>query len=130
MHSLGKTLLGSGLLHFVFKAKHDCSSRYLLTSYFCIPFPYDGKKNFFGVNSRRSNIRKQFNTEYNISYILCENNFLVKPLWAKHRRTRKLKSWGLQQELFYCKDEERNVSTSCSNWNSITSSSFVHSDTS
>lgn len=44
------------------------------------------------------------------------NNFLVKPLWAKHRRTRKLKSWDLEQELFYFKDKTRNVSNSCSSY--------------
>ena len=38
-----------------FKAKLACYSRYLLTSYFCIPVPYDGKDIFFfGVSSRRS----------------------------------------------------------------------------
>ena len=35
------------------KAKLACYSRYLLTSYFYIPVPYDGKDIFFGVKSRR-----------------------------------------------------------------------------
>ena len=56
MCSLGKTLLAFALLHFVFKAKLTCYSRYLLTFYFCIPVPYDEKDIFcfFGVSSRRS----------------------------------------------------------------------------
>ena len=36
------------------KAKLACYSRYPLTSYFCIPIPYDAKDIFFGVSSRRS----------------------------------------------------------------------------
>ena len=36
------------------KAKLACYSRYLLTSYFCIPVPYDEKDIFFGVNFTRS----------------------------------------------------------------------------
>ena len=38
------------------KAKLACFSRYLLTSYFCIPVPYDEKDIFFFVcvSSRRS----------------------------------------------------------------------------
>ena len=31
------------------KAKFACYSRYLLTSYFCIPVPYNGKDIFWGV---------------------------------------------------------------------------------
>ena len=30
------------------KAKFDCYSRYFLTSYFCIPLPYNEKDIFFG----------------------------------------------------------------------------------
>ena len=36
------------------KAKFAHYSRYLLTSYFCIPIPYNEEDIFFGVNSRRS----------------------------------------------------------------------------
>ena len=36
------------------KTKLACYSRYLLTSFFCIPVPYDEKDVFFGVTSRRS----------------------------------------------------------------------------
>ena len=36
------------------KAKLACYSRYYLTSYFCIPVPYDEKNIFFCVSSRRS----------------------------------------------------------------------------
>ena len=41
--SLGKTVLAFALLHFVLKAKLAGYSRYLLTSYFGIPNPYDEK---------------------------------------------------------------------------------------
>ena len=34
---------------FYSQAKLACYSRYLLTSYFCIPVPYDAKNIFFGV---------------------------------------------------------------------------------
>ena len=44
MHSLGKTLLTFDLLRFVVQG-----SRYLLTSYFCIPVPYDEKDIYWGV---------------------------------------------------------------------------------
>ena len=47
MCSLGKTLLAFDLPHFVFLLA--CYSRYLLTSYFCIPVPYNEKDIFFGV---------------------------------------------------------------------------------
>ena len=43
VHSVGKTLLAFALLHIVPKAKLACYSRYLLTSYFYIPVPYDEK---------------------------------------------------------------------------------------
>ena len=46
VHSLGKTLLAFTLLHFYSKAKLACYSRCLLTSYFCIPVPYDEKASF------------------------------------------------------------------------------------
>ena len=49
MHSLGKTLLAFALLHLYSKAKFASHSRYLLTSYFCIPVPYDEKDIFFWV---------------------------------------------------------------------------------
>ena len=49
MHSLGKTLLAFALLHLYSKAKFACYSRYLLTSYFCIPVPYNEKDIFFWV---------------------------------------------------------------------------------
>ena len=35
------------------KAKLVCYSRYLLTSYFCIPIPIMKRTSFFGVSSRR-----------------------------------------------------------------------------
>ena len=47
--SLDKSLLAFDLLHLHSKAKFACYSRYLLTSYFCIPFPYDEKDIFLGV---------------------------------------------------------------------------------
>ena len=37
------------LLHLYSKAKFACYSRYFLTSYFCIPVPYNEKDIFFGV---------------------------------------------------------------------------------
>ena len=52
MHSLGKTLLCFALLILYSKAKFACYSRYLLTSYFCIPFPFNEKDTFQGVSSR------------------------------------------------------------------------------
>ena len=36
------------LLHFVLQGQISHDSRYLLTSYFCIPIPYDEKDSFFG----------------------------------------------------------------------------------
>ena len=45
--SLGKTLLAFALLHS--KAKFACYSRYFLTSYFCIPVPYNEKDIFFFI---------------------------------------------------------------------------------
>ena len=46
---LAKLLLAFALLHFYSKAKLVCYSRYLLTSYFCIPVPYNEKDIFFWV---------------------------------------------------------------------------------
>ena len=52
--SLGKILLAFALLHFVLQGQ-TCLLLYLLTSYFCIPVPYDEEDTFFfGVSSRRS----------------------------------------------------------------------------
>ena len=53
VHSLGKTLLAFALLHFVLQGQ-TCLLFHLLTSYFCIPIPYDEKDIIFGVSSRRS----------------------------------------------------------------------------
>ena len=50
----GKTLLAFALLqNLYFKAKFSCYSRYLLTSYFCFPNPYD-TKDIISVVSFRS----------------------------------------------------------------------------
>ena len=49
MHYLGKTLLAFALLHSIFKGQIACYSRCFLTSYFCIPVPYNEKDIFFGV---------------------------------------------------------------------------------
>ena len=49
VHSLGKTLLVFPCFIFYSKAKLACYSRYLLTSYICIPFPYDEKDTLFCV---------------------------------------------------------------------------------
>ena len=46
MDSLCKILLDFTQLHFVLKVKVACYSRYLLTSDFCIPVPYDEKDIF------------------------------------------------------------------------------------
>jgi len=43
VHSLGKTLLAFVLLHFVRQCQTFLYSRYLLTSYFCLPVPYNEK---------------------------------------------------------------------------------------
>ena len=43
MCSLGKTLLAFALLHFVLQGQLCLLFQYLLTSYFCIRFLYDGK---------------------------------------------------------------------------------------
>ena len=53
---LDKTLLAFVLLHFVFQGQLACYSKYLLTSYICIPIPYNEKDIFFflSVSSRRS----------------------------------------------------------------------------
>ena len=48
-HSLGKTLLVFALLHIPYsKAKFACYSKCFLTSYFCIPVPYNEKDIFGG----------------------------------------------------------------------------------
>ena len=49
--SFGKTLLAFTLLHFGLQgqAKFACYSGYLLTSYFCIPVPYNEKGHLFWV---------------------------------------------------------------------------------
>ena len=52
MHSIAKTLLAFDLLCFVLKGQICCYSRYLLTSYFCIPvhgLEYNEKDIFFWV---------------------------------------------------------------------------------
>ena len=54
MCSLGKTLLAFALLHFVLQDQTCLLLQVSLTSYFCIPEPYDGKGIFFGISSRRS----------------------------------------------------------------------------
>ena len=46
---LGNTLFSFALLHLYPKAKFACYSRYLLTSYMCIPVPCDEKDIFFLV---------------------------------------------------------------------------------
>ena len=46
--SLKKTLLAFALLHSVLQGKCACYSRCFLTSYFCIPVPYNEKDIFFG----------------------------------------------------------------------------------
>jgi len=52
--SFDKTLMAFSLLHFVIQSQSSCYFRYLLTSYFCIPIPYNEKDIFFVVSSRRS----------------------------------------------------------------------------
>ena len=54
LHSLGKTLLAFSCFILYSKAKFACYSRYFLTSYFCIPVPYNEKHIFWGVSSRIS----------------------------------------------------------------------------
>ena len=49
MHSLGKTLLALPCFILYCKAKFACYYRCYLTSYFCIPVPYNEKDIFFGV---------------------------------------------------------------------------------
>ena len=48
MCSLDKTLLAFALLHFVLQGQTCLLFSYLLTSYFCIPTPFDEKGIFFG----------------------------------------------------------------------------------
>ena len=50
---LDESLLAFALLHFVLQGQTFLFSSYLLTSYFCIPIPYDEKDIIFGVSSRR-----------------------------------------------------------------------------
>ena len=52
--SLEKTRLAFALLHLCSTAKLAHYSRYLLTSYFCVPVPCDEKDIFFGLISKRS----------------------------------------------------------------------------
>ena len=49
MHVLGKTLLVFALLHSAFQGQFACYSRCFLTSFFCIPLPYNKKDTVFGV---------------------------------------------------------------------------------
>ena len=49
VHSLSKSLLVFALFHFVLQGKTCCYFRYLLTTYFCIPVPYDEKDIFLLV---------------------------------------------------------------------------------
>ena len=46
--SLGQTLLPFAYFILYSKTKLACYSRFFLTSYFCIPVPYDEKGIFFG----------------------------------------------------------------------------------
>ena len=46
VHSLGKIQLASALLHFVFQGQICLYSRCFLTSFFCIPVPYNEKDIF------------------------------------------------------------------------------------
>ena len=46
---LAKPLLASALLHSVLQGQIACFSRYFLTSYFCIPVPYNEEDIFFWV---------------------------------------------------------------------------------
>ena len=56
-------LLTFALLHFVLQDKLACYSRQLLTSYCCIPVPYNEKEIFFfGVSSRRSSRSSQYHS--------------------------------------------------------------------
>ena len=48
VHSLGKTLLAFDLFYFVLQGQNCLLSIFLLTSYFCIPVPYNEKDTFFG----------------------------------------------------------------------------------
>ena len=54
VYSLGKTLLGFALLHYLLQGTYSCYSRYFFTSYFCILVPYNEKDIFFGCLSNRS----------------------------------------------------------------------------
>ena len=49
VHSLGKTLLVFALLHSIFQGQICLLLRCFLTSYFCIPVPYNEKDIFFWV---------------------------------------------------------------------------------
>ena len=49
MRSLGKTLLAFALLHSVLQGQICLLLQVVLTSYFCIPVPYNEKDIFFGV---------------------------------------------------------------------------------
>ena len=49
VHSLGKTLLAFACFILYSKVKFASYSWYLLTSYFCIPVPYNEKDIFYGV---------------------------------------------------------------------------------
>ena len=49
VHSLGKTLLAFALLHSVLQGQICLLFQVFLTSYFCIPVPFNEKDIFFGV---------------------------------------------------------------------------------
>ena len=54
-------LLAVALLYFVFQGQTSCYSEFLLTSYFCIRIPYDGKDISVVVVSSRSSCRSSQN---------------------------------------------------------------------
>ena len=62
-----KTLLAFCLLHSVLQAQFASYSRCFLTSYFCVPFPYDEKTSVFGVSSKRSCRSSYFSYEASTS---------------------------------------------------------------
>ena len=75
VHFLGKTLLVFAVLHSVFQHKFACYSRCFLTSYTCIPVPYNEKDIFWvlflkGLVGLHRTIQLQLPQHYWLGHVL------------------------------------------------------------
>ena len=59
------------------KAKLACYSKYLTTSYFCIPVSYDEKDIFFGVSSRSSCRPQNYSTSVSLALVVGAQTWIT-----------------------------------------------------